>query len=92
MTFLLTGEETGGALFMAEISVAPGGGTPPHIHHREDEAFRMLEGSADDPGGRGYNHCIRRRFCISSPWNRSLIQEHRRRLREGAGFNHSGGP
>lgn len=45
MTFLLTGEETGGALFMAEISVAPGGGTPPHIHHREDEAFRMLEGT-----------------------------------------------
>ncbi|MGP8252214.1 MAG: quercetin 2,3-dioxygenase [Terracidiphilus sp.] len=45
MTFLLTGEETGGALFMAEISVAPGGGTPPHIHHREDEAFRLLEGT-----------------------------------------------
>ena len=45
MTFLLTGEETGGAVFMSEISVAPGGGTPPHIHHREDEAFRLLEGT-----------------------------------------------
>jgi quercetin dioxygenase-like cupin family protein len=45
MTFLLTGEETGGAFFMSEISVAPGGGTPPHIHRREDEAFRMLEGT-----------------------------------------------
>jgi quercetin dioxygenase-like cupin family protein len=45
MTFLLTGEETGGAAFLSEISVAPGGGTPPHIHHREDEAFRMLEGT-----------------------------------------------
>ena len=44
MTFLITGKETGGALFMAEISVAPGGGTPPHIHHREDESFHMLEG------------------------------------------------
>lgn len=44
MTFLLTGEETGGAIFMSEISVAPGGGTPPHIH-REDEAFRLLEGT-----------------------------------------------
>jgi len=44
MTFLITGEETNGALFMSEISVAPGGGTPPHIHHREDEAFRLLEG------------------------------------------------
>ena len=45
MTFLATGEETGGAFFMAEISVAPGGGTPPHIHSREDEAFRLLEGT-----------------------------------------------
>jgi quercetin dioxygenase-like cupin family protein len=45
MTFLATGEETGGAFFMAEISVAPGGGTPPHIHHREDESFQLLEGS-----------------------------------------------
>ena len=44
MTFLITGEESGGAIFMSEISVAPGGGTPPHIHHHEDEAFRLLEG------------------------------------------------
>jgi quercetin dioxygenase-like cupin family protein len=45
MTFLATGEDTGGAFFMSEISVAPGGGTPPHIHYREDEAFRLLEGT-----------------------------------------------
>ena len=45
MTFLVTGEETSGAFFLAEISVLPGGGTPPHIHYREDEAFRMLEGT-----------------------------------------------
>src|SRR3974377_335256 len=45
MTFLITSEESGGALFMSEISVAPGGGTAPHIHHHEDEAFRLLEGS-----------------------------------------------
>jgi len=45
MTFLATGEETGGAFFMAEISVVPGGGTPPHIHHREDESFYLLEGT-----------------------------------------------
>jgi quercetin dioxygenase-like cupin family protein len=45
MTFLITGEETGGAFFMAEIRVAPGGGTPPHIHHRDDESFHLLEGT-----------------------------------------------
>ena len=33
-TFLTTGEETAGAFFMAEISVSPGGGTPPPIHSR----------------------------------------------------------
>lgn len=44
MTFLITGEETNGAFFMAEISVSPGGGTPPHIHSREDESFHLLEG------------------------------------------------
>ena len=45
LTYLMTGEETDGAYFLSELRVAPGGGTPPHIHHREDEAFRMLEGS-----------------------------------------------
>ncbi len=45
MTFLVTGEDTGGAFFMTELDIAPGGGTPPHIHTREDETFRLLEGS-----------------------------------------------
>ena len=45
LTFLATGKETGGTFFLAEIEVAPGGGTPPHVHRREDEAFHMLEGS-----------------------------------------------
>jgi quercetin dioxygenase-like cupin family protein len=45
MTFLITSKESGGAIFMSEISVAPGGGTAPHIHHLEDEAFRLLEGT-----------------------------------------------
>ncbi len=44
MTFLITGEETGGAFFLADVSVAPGGGTPPHIHSLEDESFHLLEG------------------------------------------------
>jgi quercetin dioxygenase-like cupin family protein len=45
ITFLITGEETGGAFFMAEVSVPPGGGTAPHIHQREEESFRLLEGT-----------------------------------------------
>ena len=45
MTFLdHPGEETHGAYFLSEISVAPGGGAPPHIHHRKDESFHLLKG------------------------------------------------
>ena len=45
ITFLITGEQTGGAFFMAEVSVPPGGGTPPHIHHREEETFYLQQGT-----------------------------------------------
>jgi quercetin dioxygenase-like cupin family protein/catechol 2,3-dioxygenase-like lactoylglutathione lyase family enzyme len=45
ITFLITGEETGGAFFMAEVLVPPGGGPPPHTHRFEDESFRLLQGS-----------------------------------------------
>jgi quercetin dioxygenase-like cupin family protein/catechol 2,3-dioxygenase-like lactoylglutathione lyase family enzyme len=45
ITFLITGAETGGAFFMAEVSVPPGGGVPPHVHSREDESFHLLEGT-----------------------------------------------
>ncbi len=27
------------------MTVPPGGGPPPHIHHREDESFHILEGT-----------------------------------------------
>ena len=44
---LATGEQTGGAYVLSEARVPPGGGPPPHIHHREDEAFFVLEGEID---------------------------------------------
>lgn len=43
-TFLLTGAETDGAYFVFEAFVPPGMGSPPHIHHREDEAFHVIAG------------------------------------------------
>jgi quercetin dioxygenase-like cupin family protein len=43
-TFLATGDDTGGAYALFHAEVTPGGGPPPHIHRREDEAFYMLEG------------------------------------------------
>ena len=43
-TIKTSGEETDGAFALVEALVPPGGGPPPHIHHREDEAFYVLEG------------------------------------------------
>jgi len=45
ITFLITGEQTGGAFFMAEVSVPPGGGAPPHIHRCEEETFYLQQGT-----------------------------------------------
>ncbi|MFG2893103.1 cupin domain-containing protein [Streptomyces sp. NPDC048248] len=38
---------TNGALGLMEGIVPPGGGPPPHIHHKEDEAFYLLEGELE---------------------------------------------
>ena len=42
---LATGAQTGGAYALCEARVLPGGGPPPHVHRREDEAFFILEGA-----------------------------------------------
>jgi quercetin dioxygenase-like cupin family protein len=43
-TFLATGDDTNGAYALIHGTVPPGSGPPPHIHHREDEAFFVIEG------------------------------------------------
>ena len=42
--FLATGDDTNGKYAMWEAIVLPGGGPPPHVHSREEEAFYILEG------------------------------------------------
>jgi quercetin dioxygenase-like cupin family protein len=44
MTFLATGEDTHGQLALIETVARRGNVPPPHIHHREDETFYVLEG------------------------------------------------
>ena len=39
-----TGDETGGQCAIFETTTPVGGGSPPHVHHREDELFYVLEG------------------------------------------------
>lgn len=43
-TFKVVGEDTGGSFALLELKVQPQNGPPPHIHHREDEAFYVLKG------------------------------------------------
>jgi len=43
-TYKATKEETGGLYAFTEGVVPPNHGAPLHIHHREDEAFYVLEG------------------------------------------------
>jgi mannose-6-phosphate isomerase-like protein (cupin superfamily) len=41
---LAGGEETGGSYSLSEHLLPAGAGTPPHVHHNEDEAFYILAG------------------------------------------------
>jgi quercetin dioxygenase-like cupin family protein len=42
--FKTTGQQTGGAYSLFEVASRPGTGPPPHVQHREEEAFWVLEG------------------------------------------------
>ena len=44
-TFKATGKQTKGAFTLIEQVIQPQNGPPPHVHHGEDEAFYVLEGS-----------------------------------------------
>jgi len=44
MTVKATARSTGGAYGLLESEIAPGFSPPLHVHHREDEAFWILEG------------------------------------------------
>lgn len=43
-TFKVVGEDTGGAFALSELTARPEFGPPPHMHHREDESYYVLEG------------------------------------------------
>ena len=44
MYIKLGGQDTEGRYALIEDVTTPGGGTPLHVHHREDEGFYVLEG------------------------------------------------
>ena len=44
VTYKIPSQRTGGAYSLFEVTTQPNGGPPPHVQHREDEAFYVLEG------------------------------------------------
>jgi mannose-6-phosphate isomerase-like protein (cupin superfamily) len=44
LTYKIPSHQTGGAYALFEATTQPGAEPPPHVHHREDEAFYVLEG------------------------------------------------
>ncbi len=44
VAILRSGADTAGAYTVMELTIAPGNGTPPHVHHREDETFLIMDG------------------------------------------------
>jgi mannose-6-phosphate isomerase-like protein (cupin superfamily) len=47
MLIRIHGRDTGGVVSVVESHDVPGSGPPPHIHHREDETFQILEGGCE---------------------------------------------
>jgi mannose-6-phosphate isomerase-like protein (cupin superfamily) len=47
MTFKVSSEDTGGMYALTDSVVPPQGEAPLHVHHREDEAFWVLEGELE---------------------------------------------
>ncbi len=46
-TYLVTGAQSGGAVFAMEADVPHGAGPPPHVHSREDETLYILDGELE---------------------------------------------
>ena len=44
LVFKLTGDESGGAMDYMLVTVAPNGGPPLHLHHKQEELFHFLKG------------------------------------------------
>lgn len=45
LTFVLRGADTGMRFSMVEAFTAPSAGSPPHLHHDDEESFYVLEGT-----------------------------------------------
>ncbi len=51
LTYKVPSYWTGGAYSLFEVTTQPNGGPPPHVQHREDESFYVLEGQFEFSSG-----------------------------------------
>ena len=51
VTCKIPSQRTGGAYALFEVATQPGAGPPPHVQHREDESFYVLEGEYEFSDG-----------------------------------------
>jgi quercetin dioxygenase-like cupin family protein len=57
LVFKVTGDDTGGAFDYFEVEVAPHGGPPLHVHHRQEETIHVLSGRFKVQIGHETFHC-----------------------------------
>ena len=50
LTNLAESNDTNGAFFLVEVTMAPGNEPPPHVHSYEDELFYVLDGAVSGTG------------------------------------------
>ena len=58
MVIRIHGRDTGGVVSAVESHDVPGGGPPPHIHHREDETGRHFFLEHAEPSGHGVQRIL----------------------------------
>ena len=67
LTLVATAERTGGAFSLMEERLPRGAEPPPHVHHREDEAFFLLQGSCTVRAGDAVVATTPRSFVFCPP-------------------------
>ena len=57
LIFKVTGEDTGGAFDYFIVEVAPRGGPPLHVHHKQEETIHVLKGQFKIRIGEEFFYC-----------------------------------
>jgi uncharacterized cupin superfamily protein len=83
VAFKADGDSTSLSVF--EGLIPSGSGPPPHIHHQQEEAFYVLEGTFSFLSGDNIDKSRARFFHVDSERNASHVQEYGRTKRQGFG-------